>query len=269
MTETDTAPKPDPIRGLRGTELRHAIMERIEAEYAAATKRAEEHTDHYVVPDTDDERAGHWDQGVWGRFSPADAIRLGLLDPDVPIEDSGSHYPGGSIVALESVDFEALASSDEPVCRTAMCFAGHAVVAVGDKPIFGTSSSAVGHTLSDLTEHYELFMDKVMPIDGGYLGKATSVRERAAELLGLGYGESAILFNAANSLEDLRELNTRLDNGKTIEKCSDCEEFEDECECVTDCDECGYSEDNCSCCSTCLRDTEVDSDSGGCECDDD
>ncbi|AWN04273.1 hypothetical protein FDJ57_gp72 [Gordonia phage Sour] len=236
----------------RGVALLDHVMEVIEEE-AREAAQARQVSAAWLDEDT---RAGHWDQGDWIQLNGAALDDAGVNVLALALEQEGlsltealeSDYPVN--IALPPAELGGL-------CGTAMCFAGHATFEVGDQPLFYTDLNYLAHNVSDDGKTLELgqvFGDlsihQVHPVDGAK-GETADVGRRAAELLELDSETADILFEASNTLEDLREMVARIKEhgGLTWNlKCSACDVWP--WHCVDEgpvCDNCGYHEDRCEC----------------------
>lgn len=238
MTETTTF---EPTTA-RGKDLRDLVLAHIRAQTAG------EDTDR-----TDTTHAGNWNQGTWGDFDMDKVEALGAIPDGI----DWAHATADEMPALDP------ATAHE--CGTAFCFAGHTVLAVGDRPIVDRLGG----------------VNQVITAD---TGERLLVSERAADLLDLDLTEAGALFGAHNTLDDLEQILARVDTGESVTRCVDCEELpwncheggqtcsvcglhESDCECCECCDECceccdECGEHPCECCGGCDRAP------GECECDD-
>jgi hypothetical protein len=222
--------EPTPLRGL---DLLDHVMALVEAE--AAAHQASE----------DDEAAGLWSQKVWGELDVEKLQARGV--PPEP-------YPVGDFFRLRLDLVEPEVALE---CGTAFCFAGHTVLAVGDR-LTGLSSAGMGH-------NGRLSMDRVVPRElytslggtpSGYRG--IRVPDRAAELLDIDYQVANALFEPDNTLADLRTLVAAIHAGTVddlVEECEACGEYLYRCsEDGKVCNACEEHVVDCTCCADCGED---------------
>lgn len=153
----------------RGTELLMHVMHLINVE--AST---------HPCPDEMNE-IGRWDQGTWGKFS----LRA-LSEAGFPVDLTGN--------TLTEVNADVAYT-----CCTALCVAGHTVLAAGDDIVLSGGSGARVNTFSG-----HVWMDNVRACDGPRAGQLVDVESRAAELLDLDTDEVAALFAGNNTLSDVQ-----------------------------------------------------------------
>ena len=177
----------------RGKKLLREVLDLIEKEVASAGKALNSQVT---------EAAG-WKQRRWGELDLTDAE----VETATPFEDGYAKI--NAAVAYQS-------------CGTTGCVAGHTAMLVGDSPL-------VWHDY--ILEGKLVDWERVVPVDGENKGEATWASERAAELLGLDGSDADILFEASNSIADVRKYITRLLNDKPITQCWDCDQYDDECTC--------------------------------------
>lgn len=90
-------------------------------------------------------------------------------------------------------------------CGTAACFAGHACLLSGDKPIFEEEENEDGDIVVD---------DRAEYVD--VAGVSEYVSDRAGALLGISEAQADVLFDASNSLEDLQRFVGQLVTDKPL-----------------------------------------------------
>lgn len=211
----------------RGRELRQLVLERIEREVRLA--EVHETNDGDLVSWDQATRAGLWDQGTWGRLDGNKLLTFG-----VELSSYTDQVEVAPEVAVE--------------CGTSFCFAGHASVMVGDRPIL-TLTNYGANTAEMLT---------VKPFDAP--DRVLSVSERASELMELTPVQSQALFAAENTLDDIRTILRRIDDGLEISRCDDCEEFTWNCDYDgVVCSRSGEHEEECACID-CLPDDDDEDD---------
>ncbi|QGH80082.1 hypothetical protein SEA_NHAGOS_71 [Gordonia phage NHagos] len=207
----------------RGRALLLHVLEIIEAE-----ARADGYGDIEDIS-----RAGHWNQGTWGEVRAEDLIAQGL-DFDALLTESGAE-PG------RAVDL-ALPVSPVNLCGTACCFAGHTTFQVGDTPVVNVVANRDWINTTEV-----LAIMDVRPVD--HPGLMVPVSTRAMELLGLESDEADLLFEADNTLADLRVIIEYLTNGVGIVECDACGERPWNCPYRGDevCSVCDEHPDTCVC----------------------
>ena len=87
---------------------------------------------------------------------------------------------------------------EDPNCGTAACFAGWAVTLAGWKMVVASRRSAMADTCVNED------------------GKKRVIAGLAREILGLDYGDSEVLFDAFNTVEDLELMAKDLANGESL-----------------------------------------------------
>lgn len=136
-----------------------------------------------------------WNQGTWLTLDTA-AVQ-GLLD-----ERSDALTP------LDPTDVQGnLKLSPEVAiteCGTAACFAGHAGLMVGDSPVVRLERWTEYAEDGTATKRSTIRDDWGRLVDAD--GRVHEVRERARELLGLDYCQAECLFNASNTIHDLKAI---------------------------------------------------------------
>ncbi|QDF17604.1 hypothetical protein SEA_YAGO84_73 [Gordonia phage Yago84] len=257
MTTPEFAPSTN-----RGTALLHEIMALVEAEVAAEAQAQQQMTDWLASYSS----ARHWDQGDWlqanlGAVSDSvNLVALATADLGLPDATALADYEG------EFVHID-LPPTVRNLCGTAGCFAGHAVMAVGDMPHL---SALVGDILGH--ERIDVSMHQVTTYD---TGDTLMVEDRAADLLGIDTTTADVLFNASNTLADLRAIVETIDRHGNIDEirdmCADCGEWKWRCAFDAEtCPECDEHEVDCTCsayeCPECG--TGHDGDSGTERCQD-
>lgn len=90
----------------------------------------------------------------------------------------------------------------ETDCGTAACFAGWACLLSGDRPSHEQGVLELGRSRM-LFRHIDF-----VEVDGSIL--PNPVRYRAADLLGIGYGDAHALFASSNTIDQLHQLVTRI-----------------------------------------------------------
>ncbi|URM86173.1 hypothetical protein SEA_BIGGITYBASS_74 [Gordonia phage BiggityBass] len=234
MTTTEFTPTTN-----RGTALLHEVMGLIEAEVAAEAQAQQQMTDWLA----NDSSARHWDQGDWlqadlGKIADrVNLVALATTELGLPDATALTEYEG------EFVHID-LPPTVRNMCGTAGCFAGHAVMAVGDMPHL---TALVGDILG--REPVEVSMHQVTTYD---TGDTLMVEDRAAALLEIGQGTADVLFNASNTLADLRAIVEIIDAHGSIDEsrdmCGDCGEWRWRCEYNGEtCGVCGEHEVECAC----------------------
>lgn len=203
----------------RDAKLAREILDVIEDEEARKIKNWEDWGD--LVKD------GHnaWNQGTWGE------IWLNELPASTDIEALPLQAYGG---VYNYRDNELVSISGGLSCGTAMCFAGHAVNMVGDRPVFNIDKaytrdlhtgkmrknlkrwmSKVGrqsHTFTPFRPWVSATISTVLTPEG----QLVNVSDRAQELLGLSFNEADALFNGGNDLPTLRKYVARMEEDRNI-----------------------------------------------------
>ncbi|WAB09579.1 hypothetical protein SEA_WOOPER_76 [Gordonia phage Wooper] len=244
---------------LRGHALLRHVLEVVEAE-----ARGDGYGDIDQIS-----KAGHWDQGTWGEIDAEELIEAGVDFAKLAVEAGGE---SGRAVDLT------LPTTPLNLCGTACCFAGHTALQVGDRPVVNVEvDHALRNDLGSLT-----IMD-VRPVDNPDV--TVSVSTRAMDLLGLDHEEADVLFEANNTLADLRVMVDWICSGRTVDECPACgqrpwdcdqsgeacedrNEHLDDCECCADCG--AETGEGCTCytCMWCSSSTE-EIDGSDCTCQDD
>lgn len=89
-------------------------------------------------------------------------------------------------------------------CGTAACFAGHTGLMVGDSPLVRLDRWTEYDDNGTAVEKTSVRDDWGRLVDAD--GRLHEVRERARELLGLDYYQAECLFNANNTIHDLKAI---------------------------------------------------------------
>jgi hypothetical protein len=136
-----------------------------------------------------------WNQGVWLSLN-SDTVQE-LLD-----ERSAALTPLNPTNVLGHLKLSPEVAITE--CGTAACFAGHAGLMVGDSPVVKVSR------WTDYDEDGNPIERAAIDDDWGRLvdadGRVRPVEERARDLLGLDYCQAECLFNASNTIHDLKTI---------------------------------------------------------------
>jgi len=188
----------------RGAELAREILTEIEAEEERRQKLPGE-----ILPELT-KNGNAWNQGTWASLftdSLPSGVEVEVLRPEVY---QGLYNPGS--------DFGIIAFSPGLSCGTAMCFAGHAALAVGDRFATGVYAQDIDkqigkrknwRRLAHKLEWDDADVQDVFTIDGKYV----SIRQRAQELLGLDVSEAVVLFRPENTLYQLQQYVGLMEQG--------------------------------------------------------
>lgn len=138
-----------------------------------------------------------WNQGTWMTLD-TEAVqelfdaRSDAITPVDPTDVGGRGFKLSPEVAITE-------------CGTAACFAGHTGLMVGDSPLI-----RIEHVTASWAEDGTEIKETLVRDDWGRLvdadGRVHEVRERARELLGLDYCQAECLFNASNTIHDLKAI---------------------------------------------------------------
>ena len=163
---------------LRGHELLDAVLAHISS-----------------LPEEADDGGEAWNQGTWLTLD-AGAIQ-GLLDAR-----------SDALTPLDPTDVQGnLKLSPEVAiteCGTAACFAGHAGLMVGDSPVIRLDRWTEYAEDGTETRRISVRDDWGCLVDAD--GRVHGVGDRARDLLGLEYCQAECLFNASNSIHDLKVI---------------------------------------------------------------
>ncbi|WAB09250.1 hypothetical protein SEA_LITTLEMUNCHKIN_74 [Gordonia phage LittleMunchkin] len=238
MPDTDTtepaASKWQPSTN-RGIPLLREVLGLIEAEVAA------------------------WDQGDWIQ------VDLGRIADSVNLVARATEYLGlPDSTALSEYEGEVVEIDLPPttrnLCGTAGCLAGHAVMAVGDMPhMHALVGVILGRDALDVSLHQVTTHDT---------GMTVNVDTRAQDLLGLDNPTADILFDASNTIADLRHMVELIESHGDLDEvrdkcsacdewlwrcgheggvCDDCDQHADECDCEQPLPCCGETSEYCVC----------------------
>ncbi|QXN74279.1 hypothetical protein SEA_ALEEMILY_62 [Gordonia phage Aleemily] len=144
----------------------------------------------------------HWEQRRWASVPQG-------VDWQVTLED------------VDSLDTERRWVLLEPPadCGAAFCFAGHAVVMTGGR--FAESRSVrVGRRVEDIAAEQSAYARHIAGVlHPDFTDGVLDVSDTAAELLGLDEPAANRLFDATNSLDQLRNMVAALAAGEQINPC--------------------------------------------------
>ncbi|AVR77524.1 hypothetical protein SEA_INTERFOLIA_16 [Mycobacterium phage InterFolia] len=213
---------PESITDKRGAALAREILTIIEAEEAAL---ARVHDSLDAVSRTPRPTQTVWNQGVWGQVDfeqmpPRSTIEY--LDPETITGLSGILEADEHLVAI---------SGGGPSCGTALCFAGHASLMVGDRFVMALDEKTVAplrtgkvrrslrHFLNRyrhrtaMSQHSEGLVASVVVTPER---EVIRVDDRARNLLGLSKSEANALFGPCNTLADLRRYVEMMERGQNL-----------------------------------------------------
>lgn len=199
----------------RGPELAREVLDIIEFE----EQRAHAEEDRWVGVSELVEDQGVWSQSTWGE------LYLDKLPPGVDVEAVPQSVKGTGYI---DHDAELVSISGGLSCGTAMCFAGHVVNLVGDRPVFimdkrythqlhqGKKRKNLRRWLNKVREYAGISTQENMSQVLTPEGKVQHVKERARELLGLTYAEAETMFSGANTLPQLRRYVQRMEESRHV-----------------------------------------------------
>lgn len=183
----------------RGAELAREILNQIEVEVARSRKSRRSVT-------TPSSASNAWDQSQWAALHTE---KVNGMVGEVQKKTVDGHRKRLAVLPPGAH------------CGTAMCFAGHAAAAVGDRfaypfdpwwnPQLAGKTELRGEDFRSLGQR--LLIDLVITAD---TGRTVLVRDRARKLLGLTEHEGEILFDWTNTLEDLRRYVTMMEQGRSL-----------------------------------------------------
>lgn len=167
---------PSPLRG-------HELLDAVLAHIAS-------------LPEESSDGEEIWNQGTWLELDGDAVQRLfdahsDALTPLDPTDIGGSNLKLSPEVAITE-------------CGTAACFAGHTGLMVGDSPLVRLdrwNEYADDGTATKITSVRDDW-NRLVDADGRIYG----VKDRARDLLGLDYYQAECLFNASNTIHDLKTI---------------------------------------------------------------
>ncbi|WZB38742.1 hypothetical protein SEA_DIRTMONSTER_14 [Mycobacterium phage DirtMonster] len=215
---------PESITDKRGAALAREILTIIEAEEAALA-RACESLDAVIRTPRPTQTV--WNQGVWGQ------VDFEQMPPRSTIEYLDPETITGHSDILEVDDQVPLVaiSGGGPSCGTALCFAGHASLMVGDRFVMALDEKTVaplrtGKVRRSLRHFLNRYRDRAaMSRYGDGLvasvvvtpeREVIRVEDRARNLLGLSKSEAGALFSPVNTLADLRRYVEMMERGQNL-----------------------------------------------------
>lgn len=173
----------------RGAALAREILDQIEAE-------------RKITRGNPTVETNTWNQGTWARLH-TNALNGHVFK--VTLDEDNDPQ----LIAPRGID-----------CGTAMCFAGHATRAVGDRFVVPFYSSEYGENeklpkkltaveIAELVPHDSLGVFDVITKDGD----TVDISSRAAELLELEPNEAGVLFHYSNTIGQLRSYVDMMEQG--------------------------------------------------------
>lgn len=179
----------------RGAELAREVLTTIEAE----ARRAHRAKRPLYAPGKN-RRA--WNQGLWGHV------------------DLSKVSKGVRFVTRRKARYTQILTPPGLACGTAMCFAGHATMAVGDLFVIGQAHANTGLAGDPAAEDVRetMFSDEISVYDvvRADNGRVESIADRARKLLGLTQEEANEMFAPGNDLPALRKHVKAMERGENI-----------------------------------------------------
>lgn len=197
----------------RGPELAREVLDIIEFE----EERVQADTDRWVSVDDLVKDQVVWVQSTWGE------IFLDKLPPGVDVEV----VPPEAATDFFGYPRDMVSISGGLSCGTAMCFAGHVVNLVGDRPVIsmdplytqnlrrGKKRKNLRRWLNKLSGNRISTQENISQVFTPE-GKVEPVKDRARKLLGLTEAEADAMFSGANTLPQLRRYVQRMEENRHV-----------------------------------------------------